>query len=512
MAKTAKAGAASVREEQHRVVIIGSGVGGSIAAFRLAEAGVDNVVLERGRRWPVAVGGTGSPWGKRVLWGRTARPSLRPRGGVAATAARLAMAGAVAAAKGRTGPMELLVHRDLTVVCGAGVGGGTLVYGGVLGQPHPGPFSRVFPPELDYAELDAVHYPRARRRMVAEAFPDSLLAHPRYRDARLWHRALTGAGLQVEPIAGNFDLETVEAELSGRAAPAVSVGSFTLSGCVSGAKMSVDRTYLARAEATGRTEVRPLHLVTGLSEDQHGRYRVEVDRLDDAGAVVERLVLVCDRLILAAGAVHTPKLLVAARDTGGLPRLNEHVGRHWSTNGDQACFVLTSAVRGRKRQAGPPSYFGWDHDSTLSVLHGPIAAPSGFMLVLGIGLPDDFGQWVYRSRSGTTELEWHPANDATARHQFRTSVRKIAAHLPRNVVIDPLGPHAAHPLGGASLGKAADTCGRLHGYRGLYCLDGALMPGSTAAVNPVLTIAAIVERSLDHILGEFTDGSGDRAG
>ncbi|MEV7098348.1 GMC oxidoreductase [Amycolatopsis sp. NPDC051045] len=498
--------AGTAREERQRAVIIGSGVGGSIAAFRLAEAGVDNVVLERGRRWPVAIEGAASPWRKELLWGRTARPSLRPRGGVTATAARLAMAGAVTAARGRTGPLELVVHPDLVLACGAAVGGGTLTYGGVLGQPHPGPFSRVFPAELDYAELDAVYYPRARRRLGAAAFPESLLQHPQYRDARIWHEALGTAGLRVEPIVGGFDAETIEAELAGRATPAVTIGRYSLSGCASGAKTSVDRTYLARAEATGRTEVRPLHLVTGLAEDEEGRYRVSVDRLDIGGAVVERLVLVCDELVLAAGAVHTPQLLVAARDSGGLPRLNEHVGRQWGTNGDQACFLVTPAVRRNRPPAGPPSYFGWDHDDGLSVLHGPIPLPSGLLLVLGMGLPDGFGQWRYRPESGTTHLEWDPANDATARRQFAATVRKVAAGLPTIKVLDPIGPHAAHPLGGAPLGKATDSCGRLHGYRRLYCLDGALMPGSTAAVNPVLTIAAIVERCLDHIVGDLTDG------
>jgi cholesterol oxidase len=72
-------------------------------------------------------------------------------------------------------------------------------------------------------------------------------------------------------------------------------------------------------------------------------------------------------------------------------------------------------------------------------------------------------------------------------------------------LIDPIGPHTAHPLGGAVLGKATDAYGRLHGHPGLYCLDGALMPGSTAAVNPALTIAAVVERCLDHIIDDFIE-------
>jgi cholesterol oxidase len=125
-----------------------------------------------------------------------------------------------------------------------------------------------------------------------------------------------------------------------------------------------------------------------------------------------------------------------------------------------------------------------------------------------MGLPDGFGQWRCLPASDTTQLVWDAANDATARRQFTATVGKIAAQLPDAKVFDPIGPHAAHPLGGVPLGKATDHHGRLHGYRGLYCLDGALMPGSTAAVNPVLTIAAVVERCLDHIVSDMTDGSG----
>jgi cholesterol oxidase len=38
------------------------------------------------------------------------------------------------------------------------------------------------------------------------------------------------------------------------------------------------------------------------------------------------------------------------------------------------------------------------------------------------------------------------------------------------------------------------------GQRGLYVLDGALIPGSTGACNPSMTIAAIAERATDEIL------------
>jgi cholesterol oxidase len=56
-----------------------------------------------------------------------------------------------------------------------------------------------------------------------------------------------------------------------------------------------------------------------------------------------------------------------------------------------------------------------------------------------------------------------------------------------------------HPLGGAVLNRATDNYGRLHGYPGLYVMDGALIPGNTS-VNPFVTITALAERNIDKII------------
>ena len=64
--------AVPLTREEHRVVIIGSGFGGGVAALRLAQAGVDVTVLERGKWWTTGPGidtfPSASNIDKRALW------------------------------------------------------------------------------------------------------------------------------------------------------------------------------------------------------------------------------------------------------------------------------------------------------------------------------------------------------------------------------------------------------------------------------------------------------------
>src|SRR5262249_8193570 len=113
-------------------VVIGSGFGGAVAALRLAEARVQTVVLERGRRWPTQRDGktfaTFEQPDGRCAWLSTSTP-LTP----------------IELAFGLppdppidvyTGVLELVFGNGIAVFAGAGVGGGSLHYNGILVEPH----------------------------------------------------------------------------------------------------------------------------------------------------------------------------------------------------------------------------------------------------------------------------------------------------------------------------------------------------------------------------------------
>ena len=108
------------------------------------------------------------------------------------------------------------------------------------------------------------------------------------------------------------------------------------------------------------------------------------------------------------------------------------------------------------------------------------------------------------------KLNW-PADDARLQQMAQAgndTLNKLntavnAADPTAHAFTPPvMGNLTAHPLGGAVMGKACDTFGRVQGYSGLYVVDGALIPGSAACTNPSLTVAAVAERCMDGLVPE----------
>ena len=399
----------------------------------------------------------------------------------------------------------------MDVVCAAAVGGGSLPYHGMTVQPRGDLFDRVMPDELDYQEFDERWYPLVRRNLGATPIPDDVLASPRYRSSRRFIEHVRAAGLpEARGVPMPIDWDVVRQELRGEKRPVISAGD-VIYGVNGPGKRSLDTNYLPAAEATGQVELLALHRVERLRRDAAGRWAVDVDRLDTDGVVHEHVELVADAVFLCAGSPNTTKLLVRAAARGDITDLPDDVGAWWSTNGDLITTQILSSPMGAY-QGGPASIGSLDWDNPrgpVTVLFAPIplTAETNVMETVGIFLPDGHGRFSYDPARDEARLAFPASAHGPSMAEARRRVALVGAAAGAVTAIDmtAVDPCTFHPLGGAVIGKVCDDHGRVLGQRGLYVNDGALIPGSTACANPSLTIAALAERNIDHIVRHDVD-------
>ncbi|MEU4312850.1 GMC oxidoreductase [Nocardia sp. NPDC024068] len=487
-------GSVPLTREEHRVVVVGSGFGGGVSALRLAQAGVPVTVLERGLRWPTGPDSETFPRAsapdKRLLWCRSS-PNLF---------------GQPLLFEPYTGLVEAVQGTNMTALCAAGLGGGSLVYQGMSLQPTEDVFNTHFPQELDWALMDRVHYPRVAKMLGLAEAPDELIASENYRVARLFADRARAAGLPVSKIPMPIDWDYALAELRGEMKPSYTNGDGAM-GVNNGGKHTVDVTYIAAAEATGRVRVETLHEVTDVERAADGRWIVHVRRLDTTGAVVEHKILTTTALIMAAGSLNTTRLLVRAAATGLIRDLPDGLGGGWGTNADRIYVWTDPSAEFGAPQGGPVVYGSknWDDpEAAFTVIQAsipPLSLDPRSTIMVGYGVSRGRGTFTYDATRQDAVLHWPADGDTAIQNNFiDPAVRRIAG--PDGMLLDTnaLFPSTWHPLGGAGMGPVCDLDGRVHDQPGLYVLDGALMPGNTAACNPSMTIAAVAERALDNIV------------
>lgn len=310
-------------------IVIGSGFGGAVAALRLGQAGVETLVLERGRRWQIedptanATFATFRNPDGRAEWLNSVTKTPGYEG--------------IAIDK-YTGVLEVLEKGDRKFLVGCGVGGGSLAYGGILIQPPKELFAQIFPPSVDYDEMDAVYFPRVHDVIGSAPIPDDVLDSPYYLGLKvLEQQALqagfpyvdsTNSGLKdgITRFPMGIDWDIVRDEIAGTKVASTIAAEFWF-GNNSGAKKTLDRNYLKLAEATGVVEIRTHHLVTKVAVADGGGYAVYADIINDAGEVIQQQVLTCEYLFMAAGVMGTCELLIKAKAKGDLSRINQFLGQ-----------------------------------------------------------------------------------------------------------------------------------------------------------------------------------------
>ncbi|HEX6242647.1 MAG TPA: GMC oxidoreductase [Polyangiales bacterium] len=471
-------------------MVIGSGFGGSVAALRLGRAGYSTALIERGRHWPF-VGENSFPTIARMAGdGRTTWLSETD-----ATSGQ--------PVNRYAGLLERIAGDTTGVVVPAGLGGGSLVFGGVLLKPRAEIFEQVFP-SVSYREMSEIYYPRVLAAISGGPIPDDVLNSPNYAAQREFIRDATAAGLEVVKSDVCFDWNIVRDEIAGRVPAAASIGEYAF-GCNSNAKNTLDKNYLRAAVATGEVSIYALHNVTTLVQRGNGRYEVHCEVINDVGEVLAEHVIACKYVFLAAGSIGSTKLLLKAKASGTLD-VHYEVGKHWGNNGDY--LLARAGVRSPigAIQGGPPSIAAFDSSTkSIAFMHSPTQRPIPLQMHMSMSVPEQLGEVRYDTATDRASVQWPYAANAPSRDAYRASMQKMAA-VSGGAVVGEEGfgaaPTAWHPLGGVVMGKACSELGELYGARNLFVVDGSLLPGSAAAANPSLTIAANAERIMDGLIAK----------
>lgn len=548
--------------EEFDVVVVGSGFGGSVSAFRLAEAGLRVCVLERGKPYPPGSFARTPADVSRAFWD----PS-----------------------KGLQGLFDIWSFEGIEGVVSSGLGGGSLIYANVLlrkpekyfvtHQPFTGGYEEW---PITRADLDP-HYDAAEKMLNAQLFPEDAPGFGIPKTAAMRAAAQTiGREFELTPLAVTFANEG-EPPMQAQPIPDPYYGNIyglprttcRLSGecdmgCNYGSKNTLDHNYLSAAKYHG-ADIRTRSEVRALEPSDGGRYLVTYvehteeneGRPTNTRKLPRRLVS-AKRVVLAAGTFGSPYLLL--RNRSAFKDLSPALGSRFCGNGDLLGFmldargeldpsngpVITSATKvpdelegGPKGQrgfiiedAGYPQFVNWlvegatvgsnlkrmlrfalnrimarlgrdprsDISADVSALIGDGRMSSHALPLLGMGRDVPDGQMSLRD--GWLEIDWTTKTSQSYFDSAQDTMKAISAALGADFHPNPLGllhrVITVHPLGGCPMGNdprqgVVDGYGEVFGYPGLFVLDGSAMPGPVG-VNPSLTIAAFADRAADHIL------------
>ncbi len=296
------------------ILIIGSGFGGSVSALRLTEKGYKVGVLEAGRRYADHEFAKTSWRLREFLW-----------------APRL----------GCYGIQRIHLLRNVMILAGAGVGGGSLNYANTLYVP-PDPFFNdpQWKNITDWRAELMPHYDQAQRML-------GVVKNPTFTDAdRIMKEVADEMGVgdtfTPTPVGVFFGVDgektpgkTVPDPYFGGVGPArtgcIECGE-CMTGCRHGAKNTLVKNYLGLAERAG-AQVFPMTTVTGFTQRPDGVWEIKTVRTGRV-ARKDRRTFTANQVILAAGTWGTQKLLFKMRDTGTLPKLSDKLGVLTRTNSE----------------------------------------------------------------------------------------------------------------------------------------------------------------------------------
>lgn len=369
----------SPTNETFDYVVIGSGFGGSVSAMRLAEKGYRVLVLEQGKRFRDEDFAK-TTWNiRRYLWAPAARCF---------------------------GILQISPFRDVFVLHGAGVGGGSLGYANVLMEPSNELFAAPAWHHLaDWKAILRPHYDTAKRMLGVAPNPR---LWPADNTLRLIAKELRQEQtFQPTPVGTFFGEPGVEVPdpYFGGAGPARR-GCTHCGGCMVGcrhnAKNTLVKNYLYFAEQWG-AEVRAERAVRDIrplpaAQPDGARYEV-LHRSATAWRKGPAQAVRARNVVVSAGTLGTLRLLFRCRDiTRSLPGISQRLGDIVRTNSEALLGVVNRGLKTNYSEGiAITSIFNADAVTTVE----PVRYPAGSDLMRFLAGPlldtGTLGQRLLRS-------------------------------------------------------------------------------------------------------------------
>ena len=503
----------SAHRDHFPAIVVGSGYGGGVTALRLGQAGVDTLVLEKGRHWnaPDADGKRFSkvlPPDNRAGWFTDLPPSLVPSfNGISIEDVMRQVPSPQPVQAGICNETTYGAHN---VFRGIGVGGGSLINAAIAAIPTPGQIQETFP-DIDPGEFLNTYVERAKNELrISYRDMDWFEQTPWFQYARTGRQYAAAAGYGVDYNGSAYSFDYMKQEEIG----AVPRSAFDLEqqyGNNHGRIGSVDATYIAAALATGKVTLSALTEVTGIRREPSGEYVVSTRQIDRWGKELSRGELGCDKLFLSAGVLGTNTILLRARDSGALSDLSAEIGHGYGNNGDVmvAHRLLDGDPDGtQKSLLGMINLDGRDDPDNpvyASMFSIPLAVETntlGYYVMVKTG---DRANITYDSKSDSVDIQWPQdyTDHLIARAQivFDKVTQANGVDYRDDVFQGKVfAPNTVHPLGGCVRGVATDGFGRVNGYQNLFVNDASLLPGYLGC-NPFMSITALAEHNIEGILG-----------
>ena len=500
------------------MVVIGTGAGGAPVLARLAAAGLSVVALEAGHEWsPAKDFATDEAAQEKLFWNDERLSAGSDPLAFGKNNSGIGVGGSTlhyTAYTPRAQPDDFLLHRDFGVGVDWPIGHAELApyydeleaFLGVSG-PSPYPWG---PPRRGY----------------------DLPPLPLNGAAQLMQRGCASLGIRTAPAA-NAALSAPRHQPGFGHRPACSNRGFCQAGCSTGAKASMDVTFIPLARSHG-AEVRTGCFVIGFDRNAAGAITGVIYNRD---GVEERQR--CRAVFLCAGAVETPRLLLMtglANGSGQVGRnLMAHTGRqvwgsfdepvrpykgipgglisedmHRAPDADFAGGYLLQSIgvmpltyagqvargRGLWGEELRRHMRGYNHVAGINILGDCLPSAGNY-----IELSDELdGRGLPKPRShfsaGDNEIRLHAHAERVMREIWSAAGASDIWAYDR----------FAHVIGTCRMGASAtdavvDADCRSFDIPNLLVCDNSVFP-SALSVNPALTIMAVALRAADRFLGK----------